>query len=62
MNREEPITREQIYAQLNVERYVVARHENTERIMHLTNTLLDQLLEIQHAEGIEIMEEEANGR
>ena len=53
-------TREQIYEQLNKEHFVIARHENTERIMHLANTLLDQLIEIQHEEGLQILIEECD--
>jgi hypothetical protein len=54
------LTREQIYHELNEERYFLQRHEGTPRIMLRTNFLLDQLLELQHQEALQLLEEEAN--
>lgn len=54
------MNRDEIYRELNEERYFLQRHEGTPRIMMRTNFLLDQLLEIQHQEALEILEEEAN--
>ena len=54
------MNREQIYEQLNEQIPYLKRHECTERIMAATNFMLDQLLEIQYAEAMEILEEEAN--
>lgn len=54
------MNRDEIYHELNEERYFLQRHEGTARIMMRTNFLLDQLLEIQYAEAMEILEEEAN--
>jgi hypothetical protein len=54
------VNREQIYHELNEERYFLQRHEGTPRIMLRTNMLLDQLLEIQHQEALEMLEETAN--
>ena len=55
------MNRDEIYHELNEERYFLQRHEGTARIMMRTNFLPDQLLEIQYAEAMEILEEEANG-
>jgi hypothetical protein len=53
--------RAEIYSQLNEERICLKRRECTPRVMAATDLLLDQLIEIQHAEALEILEEEANG-
>lgn len=49
------MNREEIYHELNEERYFLQRHEGTARIMMRTNFLLDQLLEIQREEAFELL-------
>ena len=55
------MNRTEIYEQLNEQIPYLKRHDCTRRVMEATDVLLDQLLEISHAEGLEILEEEANG-
>ncbi len=54
------MTRDEIYRELNEERFEIARRECTTRIMFRTDFLLDQLLELQHLEALEMLEETAN--
>jgi len=49
------MNREQIYEQLNEQIPYIARHECTVRVMEATDLLLDQLIEIQHSEGMELL-------
>lgn len=48
------MNRDDIYRELNEERYFLQRHEGTARIMMRTNFLLDQLLELQKEESFEL--------
>lgn len=52
------MNRDEIYHELNEERYMLQRHEGTPRIMMRTNLLLDQLLELQHEEALELLLDE----
>jgi hypothetical protein len=52
------MNREQIYEQLNEQIPYLKRHDCTRRVMEATDVLLDQLVEIQHAEGIELLLDE----
>lgn len=52
------MNRDEIYHELNEERYFLQRHEGTARIMMRTNFLLDQLLEIQKEEAFELLLDE----
>jgi hypothetical protein len=56
------MNRDEIYAELNEKRYEIARRDCTSRVMSESgvDALLDQLIEIQHAEALEMLEEEAN--
>lgn len=51
------MNRDDIYRELNEERYFLQRHEGTARIMMRTNFLLDALILIQEQET----QEELNG-
>ena len=51
------MNRDEIYHELNEERYFLQRHEGTARIMMRTNFLLDALILIQEQET----QEELNG-
>lgn len=55
------MTREEIYEQLREQIPILQRRECTRRVMEATDYLLDQLIELQHVEALEILEEEANG-
>lgn len=45
--------REEIYSQLEEQIPYLKRHDCTPRVMAVTDTLLDQLVEIQHAEELD---------
>ena len=54
------MSRDEIYHELNQEINYLSRHECTRRVMVRTDYLLDQLVELQHLEAMELLEEEAN--
>lgn len=56
------MTRNEIYQALREQIPHLSRREATQRVFEESgvNMLLDQLIELQHAEALEILEEEAN--
>lgn len=57
------MTRNEIYQELRDRIPALSRREATQRVFEESgvNMLLDQLIELQHVEALQILEEEANG-
>lgn len=51
------MNREEIYAQLEAQIPNLRRRECTPRVMEMADALLDQLLQVQHEEAFELLED-----
>ena len=52
------MNRETIYAQLQEQIPYISRHECVARVMQATDVLLDMLVEVQHDEALDLLQDE----